>query len=70
VSACDAFNAMTTDRSYRKGRSPEAALAEMQANRGTQFDPAVVDALTEIIERDAAAARGGTARFPREPPLG
>jgi len=61
---------MTTDRSYRKGRSPEAALAEMQANSGTQFDPAVVDALTEIIERDAAAARGGTARFPREPPLG
>jgi len=42
----------------------------MQANSGTQFDPSVVDALTEIIERDAAAARGGTARFPREPPLG
>ena len=48
VSACDAFNAMTTDRSYRKARSPEAALAEMQANRGTQFDPEVVDALSAI----------------------
>jgi HD-GYP domain-containing protein (c-di-GMP phosphodiesterase class II) len=51
VSACDAFNAMTTDRSYRKGRTPEAALAEMQANRATQFDPDVVDAIALIAGR-------------------
>ena len=49
VSACDAFNAMTTDRSYRKGRSNAAALAELQAHRGTQFDPEVVDALGVVI---------------------
>jgi HD-GYP domain-containing protein (c-di-GMP phosphodiesterase class II) len=48
VCACDAFNAMVTDRSYRKGRTPEAALAEQQANRDTQFDSAVVDAITYV----------------------
>jgi HD-GYP domain-containing protein (c-di-GMP phosphodiesterase class II) len=49
VCACDAFNAMVTDRSYRRGRSAEAALAEMDANRGTQFDPGVVDALRTVV---------------------
>ncbi len=33
VAACDAFNAMTTDRSYRRARSPEAALDELRAAR-------------------------------------
>jgi len=48
VSCCDAFNAMTTDRSYDRARTPQAALAELQAKRATQFDPDVVDALTRI----------------------
>ena len=39
VSACDAFNAMTTDRSYRKALSLEVAIAELRNNAGTQFDP-------------------------------
>ncbi len=52
VSACDAFNAMITDRSYRKGRSGEAALAEMQAHSGTQFDPDVVEALAAVLGDD------------------
>ena len=34
---------MTTDRSYRKALPLEDALAELQRNRGTQFDPDVVD---------------------------
>jgi putative nucleotidyltransferase with HDIG domain len=49
VSCCDAFNAMTTDRSYRKGRTLEAALVELDANKGTQFDPVVVDALVDVL---------------------
>ena len=48
VSACDAFNAMTTDRSYRKALSLEVAVAELRNNAGTQFDPDVVDALVEV----------------------
>jgi HD-GYP domain-containing protein (c-di-GMP phosphodiesterase class II) len=34
VFCCDAYHAMTTDRSYRAARSPERALAELQANAG------------------------------------
>src|SRR5690242_4235527 len=45
VCACDAFSAMTTDRSYRKAMTPEAAVAELHRCAGTHFDPAVVDAL-------------------------
>jgi len=45
VSCCDAFNAMTSDRSYRKALPQETAIAELRAGSGTQFDPQVVDAL-------------------------
>ena len=50
VFACDAYNAMTTDRLYRSALSTEAALEELQANAGTQFDPTVVAALVEVVE--------------------
>ena len=49
VSACDAFNAMTTDRSYRKALPLSVALGELRKHRGTQFCPAVVDALVELV---------------------
>jgi HD-GYP domain-containing protein (c-di-GMP phosphodiesterase class II) len=51
VRACDAFSAMTTDRPYRKARSAEEALAELRRCCGTDFDPAVVDALAAIVTR-------------------
>lgn len=44
VAVCDAFDAMTTDRSYRAARKPSAALLELRRCSGTQFDPAVVHA--------------------------
>jgi HD-GYP domain-containing protein (c-di-GMP phosphodiesterase class II) len=50
VTCCDAFSAMTTTRSYRKAMSVEVAVAELRACAGTQFDPAVVKALVELIE--------------------
>src|SRR5438105_1191836 len=49
VCCCDAFSAMTTDRPYRKARSPEAALEELRQCAGTQFDPRVVEALARVI---------------------
>jgi putative nucleotidyltransferase with HDIG domain len=60
VSCCDAFNAMTTDRSYRAAMSLDEAIAELQANAGTQFSPAVVDALMRVLTADplAVGARG------------
>jgi HD-GYP domain-containing protein (c-di-GMP phosphodiesterase class II) len=51
VFACDAYNAMTTDRPYRPGMAPEEAIAELHANAATQFDPAVVVALTKVIAK-------------------
>jgi putative nucleotidyltransferase with HDIG domain len=51
VSACDAFNAMTTDRSYRKALPLEVAIGELEKNSGTQFAPDVVDALVAIVTR-------------------
>jgi HD-GYP domain-containing protein (c-di-GMP phosphodiesterase class II) len=45
VACCDAFSAMTSDRSYRKAMPEHEAVAELRRGRGTQFDPSVVDAL-------------------------
>jgi putative nucleotidyltransferase with HDIG domain len=56
VSACDAFNAMTTTRSYRRAMSDAAAVAEMQRCAGTQFDPEVVDALVSVASSAAELA--------------
>jgi putative nucleotidyltransferase with HDIG domain len=53
VSCCDAFNAMTTDRSYRKAMTTQEALDELRRCSGTHFNPAVVDALLRVAERDA-----------------
>ncbi len=47
VSACDAFHAMIEVRPYRPALSEENAIAELQRCSGTQFDPAVVEALIE-----------------------
>lgn len=45
ILAVDAYDALTTDRPYRESRSPVAALRELEAHAGTQFDPRVVTAL-------------------------
>jgi HD-GYP domain-containing protein (c-di-GMP phosphodiesterase class II) len=60
VSCCDAFNAMTTDRSYRAAMSLDEAIEELEANAGTQFSPAVVEALLGVVREDpmTASARG------------
>src|SRR5205807_2025383 len=43
VAACDAWSAMTSDRSYRSALSREEAAAELRRGAGTQFDPVVVE---------------------------
>jgi putative nucleotidyltransferase with HDIG domain len=45
IATCDAFHAMTSDRSYRKAMDTDAAIAELRASTGTQFDEIVVEAL-------------------------
>ncbi len=53
VSACDAYNAMTTDRSYRRALPVADAIAELERCAGSQFDPAVVTALIDVAVSDA-----------------
>jgi HD-GYP domain-containing protein (c-di-GMP phosphodiesterase class II) len=55
VSCCDAFNAMTTNRSYRRARPPEQALEELLRNAGTQFHPGVVEVVVRIVEEEMRA---------------
>jgi HD-GYP domain-containing protein (c-di-GMP phosphodiesterase class II) len=51
VACCDAYNAMTTDRSYRKALPRAEAVAELRRGSGTQFDPEVVEALIAAVSR-------------------
>jgi diguanylate cyclase (GGDEF)-like protein len=44
----DAYVAMTMDRSFKAPMSPSDALAELRRNAGSQFDPDVVEAMTEL----------------------
>ena len=72
IAACDAFEAMTSERCYQAARTPAAAIEELRRNAGSQFDPAVVQALCARLVRSRAAAavapRGAAARVaPRRP---
>ncbi len=49
VAVADAFDAMTTDRPYRKGIPPWDALEEILKNTGKQFDPVVVESFKQVI---------------------
>ena len=48
VCACDAYSAMTTDRSYRNAMPKADALAELRRCAGTQFDARVVAAIEQL----------------------
>ena len=58
LAVADSFDAMTTQRSYRKRLSIPAARNEMMSGAGTQFDPLIVAALFEALDKQALA--GGT----------
>ncbi|MFN2577465.1 MAG: HD domain-containing phosphohydrolase [Pyrinomonadaceae bacterium] len=51
-SVADAFDAITSDRVYRKGRSYDAASAELDEWSGRQFDPKVVEAFHRVPQED------------------
>jgi putative nucleotidyltransferase with HDIG domain len=53
IFVCDAFDAMTSERSYGAAMTAEAALAELRRNAGTQFDPVAVAALGRALEETA-----------------
>jgi putative nucleotidyltransferase with HDIG domain len=49
IAVADSWDAMTSNRPYRAALDPEIALAELLRGRGTQWDPAVVDAFTRTL---------------------
>jgi HD-GYP domain-containing protein (c-di-GMP phosphodiesterase class II) len=55
---CDAFDAMTSDRPYRKALSIDAARSELIEGRGTQFRPDVVDAFLTVDAAELDNVRG------------
>ncbi|HEV8469630.1 MAG TPA: hypothetical protein VGR46_08480, partial [Candidatus Limnocylindria bacterium] len=62
----DSFDAMTSDRPYRRAMSVEDARAEVLRCRGTQFDPNVVDAFIRTsAERLASIADDAPRTHPR-----
>jgi diguanylate cyclase (GGDEF)-like protein len=54
IAACDAFVTITSDRPYRAARSKAEAIRELRRCSGTQFEPAIVDALYAVIVERAA----------------
>jgi len=51
VAVADAFDAMTTDRPYRRGMPPWEAVEELVVKAGRQFDPHVVEAFKRVVDR-------------------
>jgi diguanylate cyclase (GGDEF)-like protein/putative nucleotidyltransferase with HDIG domain len=58
IHACDAFQAMSSDRPYRRARPRDWILNEIRAQAGRQFDPKVADALLQVIESGEVAVTG------------
>lgn len=52
IAVADAFDAMTTDRPYRKGLAVEVAFQELIRGKGFQFDPEIADVFMKVYERD------------------
>jgi putative nucleotidyltransferase with HDIG domain len=59
ISCCDTWNAMRTDRAYRRALSYEVAVTELRAVAGAQLDPRVVDALLAVVGDDVAPSHNG-----------
>jgi HD-GYP domain-containing protein (c-di-GMP phosphodiesterase class II) len=59
VAVADTFDAMVSTRPYRKGMDPKAAFDEIVKNRGTQFDPTIVEAFVEAFRNEKMGKGSG-----------
>jgi hypothetical protein len=66
IAVADAFDAMTSNRSYRGARSIEDAIADLRKWSGTQFDPALVDAFVAALRREGWEQPGPAAVPPAD----
>ena len=53
IAVADSYDAMTSNRSYRQYLPQDVVRSELVKNKGTQFDPDMVDVMVEIIDGDA-----------------
>ncbi len=65
IAVVDTWDAITSDRPYRQAQSPAAALEELHAEAGKQFDPEVVQALQRVV-----SSRDGVTSNARIPIIG
>jgi hypothetical protein len=70
ITVSDAYEAMTSNRPYRRALDPDAAMRRMRAGAGSQFDPAVVEAFAEVraVHPPAGRHAGTAGRFARPGP--
>ena len=66
VAVADVFDALTSDRVYRKAFSVEEAVQMMREQRGRHFDPVLLDAFMEVLEAAGPDARQRSHVDPRE----
>ena len=52
IAVADSYDAMTSNRSYRNYLSQDKVRKELEDNKGTQFDPEIVDYMIQIIDED------------------
>jgi HD-GYP domain-containing protein (c-di-GMP phosphodiesterase class II) len=64
VAVIDAYDAMISNRCYRKGLSHEEAVTRLNQSAGTQFDPMVVHAFVEIAGQEVAEVFAATGSSP------
>ncbi|MCR4403452.1 MAG: diguanylate cyclase [Firmicutes bacterium] len=60
LSIVDAYDAMTSDRPYRRALTHEQAVRELERCAGTQFDPSLVDRIVQILEADGSNPPGAS----------
>lgn len=65
VSVIDAFDAMISNRCYRKGLPHQEALRRLHADSGTQFDPMVVECFSRIAEAEVEEVFAATKTSPQ-----
>ncbi len=66
VAIADVFDALTSDRVYRKAFSVDEAVQMMREQRGQHFDPVLLDAFMEVLESSGPEARERSRVDPRE----
>ena len=52
IAVADSYDAMTSNRSYRKYMPQDKVRSEIEKNKGTQFDPKIAECMMQIMDED------------------